>query len=103
MSLPLELRPAGYTDCPSPSKCHEAYPFDLAGRMHPWRVASGEDWIIPSADGRLVILPSGGGLTCAAEEAGLEGSYTKCEFHATEIAAAVAELENVLALVKAGT
>lgn len=103
MSLPMELRPAGFTDCPSPSKCHEAYPFDLAGRMHPWRMASGENWINPSADGRLVILPSGGGLTCAAEEAGLEGSYTKCEFKANDIDAVIAELESVLALVETGT
>jgi hypothetical protein len=103
MSLPVEMRPAGYTDCPSPSKCHEAYPFDLAGRMHPWRVANGENWINPSADGRLVILPSGGGLTCAAEEAGLEGSYTKCEFKANDIDAAIAELESALALVETGT
>jgi len=102
MSLPLELRPAGYTDCASPSKCHEAYPFDLAGRMHPWRMANGENWILPSADGRLVILPSGGGLTCAAEEAGLEGSYTKCEFEANDIDAVITELESVLALLETG-
>jgi hypothetical protein len=102
LSLPLELRPAGYADCPSPAKCHQAYPFDLAGRLHPWRMASGEDWIFPSAGGRLVILPSGGGLTCAAEEADDEHSYTKCTFNAADIDAVIAELEQVLALVEAG-
>jgi hypothetical protein len=103
MSLREDLRPAGFADCATPSKCHQAYPFDLAGRMHPWRMASGEDWILPSAGGRLVILPSGGGLTCAAEEAGLEGSYTKCEFKANDIDAVIEELESVLALVEMGT
>jgi hypothetical protein len=102
MSLRADLRPAGFADCTTPSKCHQAYPFDLAGRMHPWRMASGEDWIIPSAGGRLVILPSGGGLTCAAEEAGLEGSYTKCDFKANDVDAVIAELEQMLALVEAG-
>lgn len=102
MSLREDLRPAGFADCPSPAACHQAYPFDLAGRMHPWRMNSGEDWILPSSDGRLVILPSGGGLTCAAEEAGSDDSYTKCEFNAADMDAVIAELEKVLALVEAG-
>jgi hypothetical protein len=102
MSLPADLRPADFTDCVSPSKCHQAYPFDLAGRMHPWRMATGSDWILNSPDGRLVILPSGGGLTCAAEEAGTVGSYTKCDFTAEDIDAVIADLEQVLSLVDAG-
>lgn len=102
MSLRDELRPAGFADCTTPSKCHQAYPFELAGRMHPWRMASGEDWILDDPEGRLVILPSGGGLTCAAEEAGLEGSYTKCDFKANDIDAVIAELESVLALLEPG-
>ncbi len=103
MSLRDDLRPAGFADCATPSKCHQAYPFDLAGRLHPWRMNSGADWILPAAGGRLVILPSGGGLTCAAEEAGLEGSYAKCEFKANDVDALIAELEKVLALVEPGT
>jgi hypothetical protein len=101
MSLPVELRPTGFTDCLSPSKCHQSYPFDLEGQMHPWRMSSGKDWIYHSADGPLVILPSGGGLPCAAEEAGWTGSYTKCEFAAQDIDAIVASLEQALALVDA--
>ena len=102
MSLPVELRPAGFADCPSPSQCHQPYPFDLAGRMHPWRMDGGSDWIYPAPDGRLVILPSGGSLTCAAEEAGLVGSYTKCEFTSEDIDAVIAELEQVLTLAEPG-
>lgn len=102
MSLREDLRPAGFAGCAGPAACHQAYPFDLAGRLHPWRMNSGLDWILPSADGRLVILPSGGGLTCAAEEAGSDSSYTKCEFNAADIDAVIAELEKALSLVDAG-
>jgi hypothetical protein len=103
MSLREDLRPAGFSDCPSPSACHQTYPFELAGRMHPWRMNSGLDWILPSADGRLVILPSGGGLPCAAEESGSDDSYTKCDFNAADVDALIAELEQVLSLVEPGT
>jgi hypothetical protein len=99
MSLPAELRPEGFADCPSPAACHQAYPFDLAGRMHPWRMGSGADWTIPDPDGRLVILPSGGGLPCAAEEAGADESYTRCDFNAADVDALIAELERILTLV----
>jgi hypothetical protein len=102
MSLRADLRPAGFSGCVGPAACHQAYPFDLAGRMHPWRMNSGEDWILPSGNGRLVILPSGGGLTCAAEEAGSDGSYTHCDFDAADVDAAIAGLESALALVEPG-
>jgi hypothetical protein len=102
MSLRPDLRPAGFSGCAGPAACHQPYPFDLAGRMHPWRMNSGEDWILPSENGRLVILPSGGGLTCAAEEAGSDDSYTKCEFNTADVDAVIAELEKVLALVEPG-
>jgi hypothetical protein len=102
LSLREDLRPEGFADCASPAACHQAYPFDLAGRMHPWRMHSGEDWILHDPGGRLVILPSGGGLVCAAEESASQGSYTKCEFNAADADALSAELEKVLALVEPG-
>ena len=68
MSLPLAKRPVEYSSCPSPAACHQAYPTELAGRLHPWRANSGDDWIEPSANGRLVILPSSGGLKCMDED-----------------------------------
>jgi hypothetical protein len=102
MSLREDLRPEGFADCAGPGACHQAYPFDIAGRLHPWRMRSGEDWILNDPDGRLVILPSGGGLTCAAEEAGSDDSYTKCDFTAADVDALIAELEKVLALVEQG-
>jgi hypothetical protein len=100
-SLRADLKPEGFS-CDNPAACHQPYPFDLAGRMHPWRMNTGQDWILPSDDGRLVILPSGGGLTCAAEESGSDDSYTKCDFSAADVDALVAELEKVLALVEEG-
>jgi hypothetical protein len=100
-SLRADLKPEGF-QCDTPAACHQAYPFDLAGRMHPWRMNSGLDWILPSEDGRLVILPSGGGLTCAAEESGSSDSFTKCDFTASDVDAVIAELEQVLALLAPG-
>jgi hypothetical protein len=100
-SLRADLIPAGF-HCTNPAACHQSYPFDLAGRMHPWRMNTGEDWILPSENGRLVILPSGGGLTCAAEEADPAKSFTQCNFEAADIDALISELEQVLALVEPG-
>jgi hypothetical protein len=100
-SLRPDLKPAGF-QCDNPAACHQPYPFDLAGRMHPWRAGSGLDWILPSAGGRLVILPSGGGLTCAAEESGSDDSFTKCDFDAADVDALISGLEQVLALVEPG-
>ncbi|MBN1440867.1 MAG: hypothetical protein JW929_15780 [Anaerolineales bacterium] len=102
MSLREDLRPAGFADCAGPGACHQAYPFDFAGRLHPWRMNSGEDWILPDPKGRLVILPSGGSLTCAAEESGSGDSYTKCEFEPADVDALIAELEQALSYVEAG-
>ncbi|MBN2083869.1 MAG: hypothetical protein JW748_01500 [Anaerolineales bacterium] len=102
MSLRDDLRPAGFADCAGPGACHQAYPFDLAGRLHPWRMNSGEDWILHDPNGRLVILPSGGSLTCAAEEADSNDSYTKCDFTAADIDGLIAELEKALSYVEAG-
>ncbi|MEX2160300.1 MAG: hypothetical protein WD751_00140 [Anaerolineales bacterium] len=102
MSMSEAMRPAEYRDCASPAACHQAYPPDLADRLTPWRAASGEDWISPIADGGLVIIPSGGGLPCMAEERASSGSVTRCEFTEEDIAASVEELEEALSLVQQG-
>ena len=62
MSMPLESRPAQYRDCPSPAACHDVFPAELEARLHPWRMNSGADWLTHDPNGKLVILPSSGGL-----------------------------------------
>lgn len=69
MSMPAEDRPAEFRDCPSPSKCHDTFPTDLADRIHPWRMDSGANWLTNDPDGNLVLLASSGGLSCMEEEA----------------------------------
>lgn len=102
MSLPEALRPAEFRDCANPAACHQAYPPDLEDRLAPWRAASGADWITPVAEGGLVLIPSGGGLPCMAEERASNGSVTRCEFSEEDIAASVEELEEALSLVEPG-
>jgi hypothetical protein len=102
MSIPEAMRPAQYRECDSPAVCHHAYPPDLADRLTPWRAESGEDWITPIADGGLVIIPSGGGLACMAEERASTESATRCEFTEEDIAASIRELEEAVSDVEAG-
>lgn len=101
-SLPLALQPEQFRSCDSPANCHQAYPLDLAERLSPWRAASGADWITPIAEGGLVIIPSGGGLPCMAEEQRTSDSTTRCDFTMEDIPASIAELEEALSLMQSG-
>lgn len=60
MSMPEEMRPTEFKNCPSPVKCHDVYPIELADRIHPWRMNSGADWTSPSYSGPLVMLAESG-------------------------------------------
>ncbi|MFZ5909798.1 MAG: hypothetical protein ACOYYU_07280 [Chloroflexota bacterium] len=62
MSMPPESRPAEYRDCQTPAACHDVFPAELEARLHPWRANSGADWLTNAPNGKLVILPSSGGL-----------------------------------------
>lgn len=95
MSLPLEERPLEYRNCSSPSACHDTFPPALEDRLHPWRMATGADWLTHHPDGRLVILPASGGLFCMEEEvAGRE-----CDaFTPADMEAFLSELDQALAL-----
>lgn len=100
MSLPPEDRPAEYRDCKNPAMCHDTFPVDLADRLHPWRMNSGVDWLTHNPDGRLVILPSSGGLVCMEEEA--NGQKACGEFTQADIDAFLRELEQAVALSQPG-
>jgi hypothetical protein len=99
MSLPQEKWPEGFEGCANPGACHQAYPPELEDRLHPWRAQSGQDWIDPNPQGELVILPSGGGMICLAEETNPSESPTKCKFNVKNIDALQHELEAALSLV----
>lgn len=101
-SMPLASQPEQFRDCNSPADCHQAYPLDLADRLSPWRADSGADWLTQIAEGGLVIIPSGGGLPCMAEEQLSADSAIRCEFTAEDIPASVAELEEALSLMQPG-
>jgi len=80
MSMPEDLRPEEYRNCPSPLACHDTFPEALADRIHPWRMHSGLDWIRHDPDGKLVMLPSSHGLACYAES----NAGTKCNQEFTQ-------------------
>jgi hypothetical protein len=99
MSMPPEDRPPEYRDCQSPAKCHQTFPTELADRLHPWRMNSAADWLTPDPNGRLVMLPSSGGLYCLAEVA--QGQDCK-DFDEGDIEAFFRELDKAIALSEAG-
>jgi len=96
-SLPVEQRPEPYANCPNPAACHQPFPPALADRLHPWRMNSGANWLTPDPNGRLVILPAGGGLACMQEEATSAESVTQCDFTTQDIDAFIRQLEEALA------
>ncbi len=69
LSLPPRERPITIPDNARPGEFHEAYPFNMEGRLHPWRAENGSNWISDTPNGRIVIIPSGGGLAYSYEEA----------------------------------
>jgi hypothetical protein len=69
MSMPVKNRPAQYRNCQTPSACHDVFPAELESRIHPWRMNSGADWLTDDPEGKLVNIPSSGGL-CILDKAG---------------------------------
>ena len=98
-SLPEELRPEQFKNCPSPSKCHQPYPTSLAERLHPWRAKSGADWIMDDPNGKLVILAESGLLVGKYEQSiSPDGSYVSADFTKEDIDTYIDELEEAIAM-----
>jgi len=95
-SLPAELRPEPYKNCPNPAACHQPFPSALADRLHPWRMSGGANWLTPDPNGRLVILPASGGLACMQEETASGESFARCDFTTQDIDAFIRQLEEAL-------
>ncbi|MFA5077011.1 MAG: hypothetical protein WC488_01140 [Candidatus Micrarchaeia archaeon] len=102
-SMPPGVRPAEYRDCPSPAACHQVFPGELANRTYPWRMENGVDWLTDDAqNGKVVMLPASGGLSCMWEEKSGNRSGQKCEFTKEDINASIEELEQAIALSEEG-
>lgn len=99
MSMPAEIRPSEYRDCPSPAACHDVFPPDLADRIHPWRMNTGADWLAHDPNGKLVMLPSSQGLACMEEAwSGNESEDCARTFTSADIDAFFQFLEQAIAL-----
>ena len=103
MSMPEELRPPQYRDCPTPARCHDTFPEDLADRIHPWRAESGANWLTHDPAGQLVLLASSQTLPCMMEE--LTGAEIKdCghNFTQADLDSFFQQLEQAIALSEPG-
>ena len=79
--------------------CHQSYPSELSQRIHPWRAASGADWLTDTATGGLVIFPGSGTLPCLEEEAtSTSGALPTCTLTQEDVTRALAELDTAIAL-----
>jgi len=68
MSMPEEDRPEEFKDCESPLYCHDTYPLEVKGRVHPWRVSDGANWLEHDPNGKLVYFAPENALNWLAEE-----------------------------------
>ena len=102
MSMPEENRPPEYRYCPRPSVCHNVFPPALEARLHPWRMNSGLDWLTPTPNGRLVLIPASGELNYMEENvtgrtAGEDKNLTEAD-----VDYSIQELERAIALARPG-
>ena len=98
MSMPAANRPPEFRNCKSPSACHDVFPPELEDRLHPWRPASGTDWLTHDPNGQLVILASAQGIACAQEEASGGDKMKGCLFEQADIQALMDVLDQALEL-----
>ncbi|MBU1671576.1 MAG: hypothetical protein KKF41_00345 [Actinobacteria bacterium] len=100
-SIPADRLPAEYryiAGLNTPSQAHGNVPADLADRLHPWRMVSGDSWLWDDPAGEVVILPGDGGtcITRMAEDAGAKASGGKAIFDSQDVAAFTAQLDRAL-------
>jgi len=92
-SLPPLARPTEYRYCRHPSACHDTWPPELEGRLHPRTVADGETWDEDDPEGPFSLLTSTGEIRCLAETAAGEVSATSCPFNHQDITIFIDQLE----------
>ncbi len=104
MSMPEEMRPAIYQDCPSPAQCHGNMPLDMADRIHPWRIDTAiTDWTIHDPAGSLIILSSDSGIKNLYEESiDSQATHGDMEYSDEDIDVLVSKVEEALGLAEPG-
>ena len=104
MSMPEEMRPAIYQDCPSPAQCHGNLPLEMAGRIHLWRINTAKgDWTRHDPAGSLVILSSDSGIKNLYEETlDSQATHGDMEYTEEDINVLVNKVEEALALAEPG-
>jgi hypothetical protein len=93
--------PSEVASCPSPDKCHGAYPHQIEESITPWYAEAGANWTTPAVSG-LVILPTAGAVPCAAEQAAGAVSPTQCAYGNDDATAVMNELATAVAARKPG-
>ncbi len=103
-SLDEDLRPEGFAPYKTPQEGHAVYPWDANLTILPWRTSSGSNWIYPDEDGKLLIIPSGLGLTAAYEEAnGTAQGGSGFEFDMNDIDTWRSKIDELLTYTDNGT
>lgn len=104
MSMPEEMRPEIYRDCPSPAECHGNMPLEMADRIHPWRIDSAAmDWTRHNPSGELVILSSDSGIKNLYEETqDSQATHGDMEYTDEDIEVLVSKVEEAIALAEPG-
>jgi hypothetical protein len=104
MSMPEDMRPAVYQDCPSPAQCHGNMPLEMADRLHPWSISTAAgDWIQNDPAGALVILSSDSGIKNLYEETlDSQATHGDMEYSDEDIDVLVSKVEEALALAEPG-
>jgi hypothetical protein len=97
----LSNPPSEVAACPSPDKCHGAYPHTIEESITAWYAEAGANWTTPASSG-LLILPTAGAVPCAAEEAAGAISPTQCSYGDDDITAVMNELAAAIAARKPG-
>jgi len=104
MSMPVEMRPAIYRDCPSPMHCHGNMPLEMEDRIHLWRISTAAgDWTIHDPAGDLVIISSDSGIKNLYEETqDSQATHGDYEYTDQDVDVLVAKVEEALALAEPG-
>jgi len=97
----LSNPPSDAASCPSPDKCHGAYPHAIEESITPWYAEAGANWTTPAPSG-LLILPTAGAVPCAAEQAAGAVSPTQCAYGNDDATAVMNELAAAVAARKPG-
>lgn len=101
-SIPSQDRPSPYQalacNGATDPVCHSPYPSEVTEKLHPWRVASGSNWLSDDPNGPLVVFPGSGSLPCLEEEAtSTSQSLPTCTFTDEDVTRALAELDELIA------